>query len=457
MKTKIIGSSVSILLLIAALAMNIIGGASMAPWTSILLMLLFLILLICEVVPVTLACILTLGFMPVIGVTADFNTALCGFSNQVVFFILASFGIAAALMKVPISKRVLKYLLIKYGKNSKLLVLVFMICTALVSSVVSNVPTCAVFIAVTLELLNILPEDKRMQTGKTFMIGVPIASMIGGVMTPAGSSINLLAISLLQSNNGADIPFIKWMCFGTPLVIMMLPLAWFVLVKIFPPADIERKQINKFIGDLNIPEKILPEEKRAIIIFVVIFALWLASSWIRSINIMVVSLIGCGVFCLPKIGVLSVKEFMSSVSWDAFFLVGTVLSLGTALVQNGVSDGLINVLPDFPSSPILVLACVSGLAFALLIVIPVAPSLVTFFTPIVIHIALTAHIDPALTVMLCAMCAGNSYLLPLDTVSLIAFGHGYFKMFEMSRVTLIIQLCFIVISAFLFYGLSLVL
>lgn len=145
MKTKIIGSSVSILLLIAALAMNIIGGASMAPWTSILLMLLFLILLICEVVPVTLACILTLGFMPVIGVTADFNTALCGFSNQVVFFILASFGIAAALMKVPISKRVLKYLLIKYGKNSKLLVLVFMICTALVSSVVSNVPNLRCF------------------------------------------------------------------------------------------------------------------------------------------------------------------------------------------------------------------------------------------------------------------------------------------------------------------------
>lgn len=451
MNLKKFGTVISILMLITALVCKIIYGAEAIQSISVIVMLLFLTMLVCEVFPVMLVCILTLGIMPVLGVTKDFNTALTGFSNQVVFFILASFGIAASLMKVPVSKRVLKFLLVKFGRNSKLLVLVFMICTAIMSSVISNVPTCALFSAITLELLNMLPEDEKRQTGKTFMIGIPIASMIGGIATPAGSSINLLAIGLLEKNSGKSITFIQWMSIGLPIVVIILPAAWFLLVKIFPPADIEKGKINKFIADLNIPSKVLPEEKRALLIFAVILGLWLSSSWIPSINIMVVSLIGCGVYCIPNIGVLTTKEFVDKVSWDAVFLVGTVLSLGGALVNNGVSGSLIKILPEMDFAHIFILMCVTAAAFVLLIFIPVAPSLVAFFTPVVIHIAVSAGINPALTVMLCAMCAGNAYLLPLDTVALLAYSHGYFKMFEMAKVTALLQLVFIGVASSLVY------
>jgi len=400
---------------------------------------------------------MTLGFMPVLGITKDFNTALAGFSNQVVFFILASFGIAAALISVPISKRVLKSLLVKFGNNSNKLVLVFMIATALISSVMSNVPACAIFIAIITELLKLLPEEDRKKTGKTFMIGIPVASMIGGTMTPAGSSINLLALSILEANTEYDITFVQWICFGIPIVLVVLPLAWFILIKVFPPAKIQKENIKKFINDLKLPEKMLPEEKRVLIIFSVIFALWLASSWIRSINIMVVSLLVCGVFCLPKIGVLSIKEFFEKVSWDAIFLVGTVLSLASALVTNGVTDSMISMVPDMGQMPILIYMGIAALTFILLIFIPVAPSLVAVFTPVVIHIALTANMNPALAVMLCAMCTGQCFLLPLDTVSLLSYSHGYYKMFEMPKMTAILQLCIVVISSALVYFIGTVL
>ena len=454
MNLKKAGSVVSVLLFIGVLALKIFGGASMVPLISVAVMLIFLVMLICEVLPITLACILTLGFMPVLGMTPDFNTALTGFSNQVVFFILASFGIASALIKVPISKRVLKYLLVKFGKNSQLLVLVFMIATALISSVMSNVPACAIFIAIISELLKLLPEEDRKKTGKTFMIGIPVASMIGGIMTPAGSSINLLALSILEGNTDYDITFVQWMCFGIPIVLVILPLAWLILVKVFPPAQIEKNKINTFIGDMNIPEKFLPEEKRVLVIFSVIFSLWLASSWIRSINIMVVSLIGCAVFCLPKFGVLSVKEFFQKVSWDAIFLVGTVLSLASALVANGVSDKMISMLPDMGNSQLLIYIGIAAITFILLIFIPVAPSLVALFTPVAIHIALSANMNPALVVMLCAMCAGQCYLFPLDTVCLLSYSHGYYKMFEMPKMTAILQACFVVISSLFIYGIG---
>lgn len=454
MNLKKVGGIVSILLFLGILSAKIFYGVYAVQYLSIAVMLVFLIMLICEVLPITLTCLFTLGFMPVLGITPDFNTALTGFSNQVVFFILASFGIASALIKVPISKRILKYLLVKFGKNSKLLVLVFMIATAIISSVMSNVPSCSIFIAIILELLNLLPEEDRNKTGKTFMIGIPVASMIGGIMTPAGSSINLLALSILEGNTDYDITFVQWMCFGIPIVLIVLPLAWLILIKIFPPAQIDKNKVNTFIGDMNIPDKIMPEEKRVLMTFSVIFALWIASSWIRSINVMVVSLIGCSIFCLPHFGVLSAKEFFQKVSWDAIFLVGTVLSLASSLVSNGVSEKIISMLPDMGDSQLFIYLGIAAITFILLIFIPVAPSLVALFTPVAIHIAFSANINPALIVMLCAMCAGQCYLLPLDTVCLLSYSHGYYKMFEMPKMTALLQACFVIISSLLIYGIG---
>ena len=454
MNLKKAGSIISILLFIAVFVLKTVWGTQMIPLISVAVMLIFLVMLICETLPITLACILTLGFMPVLGITPDFNTALTGFSNQVVFFILASFGIASALIKVPVSKRVLKYLLVNFGKNSKMLVLVFMIATAIISSVMSNVPACAIFIAIISEFLKLLPEEDRNKTGKTFMIGIPVASMIGGIMTPAGSSINLLALSILESNTDYDLTFVQWMCFGIPIVLIVLPLAWMILIKVFPPSQIEKNKISAFINDLSIPEKFLPEEKRVLITFSVIFFLWLASSWIRSINIMVVSLLGCAAFCMPKFGVLSAKEFFQKVSWDAIFLVGTVLSLASAMVANGVSDKMISKLPDMGGAPLLIYLGIAAITFILLIFIPVAPSLIALFTPVAIHIALSADMNPALIVMLCAMCAGQCYLFPLDTVCLLSYSHGYYKMFEMPKMTAVLQVCFVVISSLFIYGIG---
>ena len=53
----------------------------------------FLILLIFEALPIIITCLIFVALLPLLGITDSFNAALSGFSNQVVFFILASFAI----------------------------------------------------------------------------------------------------------------------------------------------------------------------------------------------------------------------------------------------------------------------------------------------------------------------------------------------------------------------------
>lgn len=90
-------------------------------------------------------------------------------------------------------------LLIKlFGTKIKNILFAFMLCAALLSSIMSNVATTAVLISVVLNFLNVYQDEtKRRSSGEAFMIGLPIASMIGGMMTPAGSPLNILGIDFL--------------------------------------------------------------------------------------------------------------------------------------------------------------------------------------------------------------------------------------------------------------------
>jgi sodium-dependent dicarboxylate transporter 2/3/5 len=406
----------------------------------------FLILLVTEALPMMLTCLIVLGLMPLLGVTSSFAVALTGFSNQVVFFILASFGIAAAFTTIPLSRRALIAILRKFGKSVRSMLFAMMACTALLSSMVSNVPTCAIFMAISISFLELYrdPEEKR-SAGRAFMIAVPVASMIGGMMTPAGSSINLLTIGLLEQHTGQTITFVQWMAAGIPLAIIVLPIAWILICWAYKPAEISPQMVRDFINSLDVPEKISPSEIKTLIITGIMLLLWILSSWFREINVMVVALLGCCLFCLPGIRVLKFSDFRNSVSWDAFFLVGTVLSIGSAMVTNRVSEWIISLIPAVTLTTPLLVGFVVTLTFLLLVIIPVAPSLVTFMSLPIISLAAGMAVSPVLIMLAFGLCVANCYLIPLDTVPMLTYSAGYYSMTDMMKSTLPLQICIIVI------------
>lgn len=409
----------------------------------------FLVMLVTEALPVVVTSLIFCGLMPVLGVTANLGEALTGYSEPIVFFTLASFGIAAAMTTIPLSKRILRMMLKAFGRDIKSVLLAVMIACAVFSSIVSNVPTCAIFMAISLEFLKLYDnEEDRRKSGRTFMIAIPIpiASMIGGMMTPAGSSVNLIAISQLEKYNGTTVSFVQWMCAGIPMAIVLVPLAWFLMVKIYKPARVPRQSIEKFVDTMDIPEKIGEKEIKVIIIVCAMLVLWISSSWISMINVMTVATLGCCIMFVPGVEVLDVDTFLHENSWDAFFLVGTVLSISTAMINNGVSDVIVGLIPSLDVSTMILIAFTAVLIFVSLIVIPVATSLIPILAPALITVAVNAGVAPVLIMMTAAICACNCYLLPLDTVALITYGKGYYAMTDMMKSTIFLQLMIIILA-----------
>lgn len=440
-KKTIFGMVSAALVLLVFLFIPATDALSLQGIRTIGIVIAFLLLLITESLPITVICWLLLGLMPVYGATASFSEALTGFSNQVVFFILASFVIAAAFTTIPLSKRMLIMLLKRFGKSVNSMLFAMMLCAAIISSIVSNVPTCAIAMSIGLSFLELYDDETmKKSAGKAFMIGIPVASMIGGMMTPAGSSINLLAIGLLEQFTGKTITFVEWMIVGMPLTLVALPIAWLIIVKVYKPAEISDSMVSRFTASLEIAPKMTAPEVKVLLITALMLVLWIMSSWVRSINVMVVALLGGCLMFFPGIRVLEWKPFIRDVNLDSFFLVGAVLSMGNAMVKNGVSDWIITLLPNFTTSLPVLIAFTVLLIFALLVVIPVAPSLVTLMASPLIALASGMGYSPQIIILTLGLCAANCYLLPLDTVTLLTYGTGYYSMLDMPKSTLPIQL-----------------
>ena len=142
------------------------------------------------------------------------------FISNVIFFILASFGITSALLKNEgaCENSVLSLMKLTKG-NAKTTVLMFMIATGVVSAFVSNLPCAALFAGIAmsnvieLEQKNAGADTKHTKNlGKALMIGIPYAAIMGGMITPAGSALNIMTINMLRNatDGVASIAFLDW-------------------------------------------------------------------------------------------------------------------------------------------------------------------------------------------------------------------------------------------------------
>ncbi|MBF7097057.1 SLC13 family permease [Alkalibacter mobilis] len=449
-KSKLVGLILAAMILVGMNLMPATEGLSIAGRNTLGILLTVIILLITEPIPIGVTCLLSIPLLVIFKSVESVPAALSGFTNPIVFFVLASFGISRALTKVPLSNRLLKTLIKAFGKNVKRVLLALMITTAVVSSVISNVAATAVFISIVLGFLQIYQkEEDRRKTGKTFMIALPVAGMIGGMMTPAGSSLNLMTLSFLEDLTGTTVTFLQWMIIGIPIVAVVLPFAWKLMLKIYPVVEIPREDILDYINSLDVPEKMDSKEKYVLFLMTVMFIFWVMGSWFPVFNITVVSLVGFALLFIPGFEILSWDEFIASVSWPAFFLVGSVITIGSGLISNGVSQWLVaNFFPQTLDLPVVGIGIVVGLiVFVMLIIVPVAPALIPLLSAPLVGLAINIGISPVFPMMVLGLTVANCYLLPLDTVPLLTYMTGYYKMQDMPKVTAIIQVFVAIIVA----------
>ena len=424
------------------------GGLSSSARSLAAIFTVALVLWSTETLPVAVTSLLILVLMPIFGIYKDLKSSIVGFSSTVVFFVIASYILSIAVEKSGIGRRFALWLITKTGTKSKIAVLVFMIGCATTSSIMSDVPSSAIWMSLALPImtkLNLKPGLSNF--GKALMMGIPISALIGGIATPAGSSINILALSLLKSVGNINITFLQWMGFGIPMYLILTFAAWFIIVKLIPPEIDTIGDMKEFKVERNNLGRWNSREMKTAIIMVISFVLWIASSWMKHLDITQVAMIASIVMFLPGIKLLKWEEVEKSIGWNTVLMIGSVTCLGLASVDTGLSSWVVNNALSGISNMNIVWITVIISAFTVIIhlPIPINPAIIAAIIPPIITLAQSTGVNPAIYALPVAFTASCAFLLPLDAVVLITYSKGYYKMLDMFVPGIFISVVWVVV------------
>ena len=152
-------------------------------------------------------------------------------SDQTIMLFLGGFFLAAAATKYKLDLNLARVLLRPFGRNPKFVLLGLMMITAVFSMFMSNTATAAMMLAILAPVLKLFDEKDKGRAA--FALAIPVGANIGGMGTPIGTPPNTIALGALNEA-GYSVSFGQWMAFGVPYVIVMMLIAWFLIMKIYP-------------------------------------------------------------------------------------------------------------------------------------------------------------------------------------------------------------------------------
>ncbi|HEX4998489.1 MAG TPA: DASS family sodium-coupled anion symporter [Terriglobia bacterium] len=414
-----------------------------------------------EALPMAVTVVLVIALQPLLGLrtAADapisIGAAISNSISPIFFFVMVMYFVAFAWVKTGLASRFAYWMISIAGTNTKRIVWVFMGGSALISSVVSDVPCAAIFMGVglgILERLKVAPGQSNF--GRCIMLGIPLGALIGGVATPAGSSVNLIGLNMIKQAGVEPISFLTWMMIGVPMALVLLPIAVITMLLIYPPeiktigSDEDIKAARAQLGPMS------GNEVKVLIIMAVMMTLWISSTWFPGspyFDTYTVALVGATVMFLPGIRLFTWSEVTKNTGWDVLLLIMGISSLGAASNTTGLAKWLAEtVLGDVQGSNMaLVLLLISAFTVLIHLVMPIAPIINAVMIPPIMALGTAAGVNPMLYALPVIFTASCAMLLPLDAVPLVTYGKGYYKFFDMFKPGFIISIVWVIVMTVL--------
>ena len=422
---------------------------------AIAMMLAAVLVWVFEVIPIAVSSIL-FTLLPVVAGIIPLPKVMAHFATPTVFFVFAMFCISIAFQNSGLNRRVVLWTSLRSrGTPSRLLFFLMMV-SALLSTFLADIPVVAMMLPVAVLLLEKNGCVKGTSNfGKAVMLGLPIACLIGGVGTPAGSAMNMLTIGLLQDTAKVHISFFEWMAIGMPMVLILTPVAWWAVIKVFPP-EMDRlagmELVEREYAELG---PVTGREKLFFVILLINFILWCTDK-IHGLPLPVVAVIGGSLFVLPRIQLIDWERDKCRIGWDILMLIGASNALGMIIWEQGGASWIANAcLGDISDLPLAgVIAAISIFTIVIHLLIPVNTAIVAVLLPALAALAGTMGVNPAVLAIPMGFSVSAALLLPLDPVPLVTYPAGYYKMFDMFKPGCLISVVWVVVMTFIMFAIA---
>lgn len=426
-----------------------------------------------EAISIYATAMLPLAVFPLTG-TATIKTTAASYGHELIFLFLGGFIIALALERCGLHRRFALRVLQFVGTRPTHIIGAFMGIAAFVSMWVTNTATTIMLLPVALSISHMVTEKMGRQDDDfpvCLLLGVAYAASIGGIGTIVGTAPNLFIVSFVQSQMGQEISFVRWMMIGVPLLLVFVPLTWWLLSRVI--FSISRDKIAGIDDLLSKLSAELGPLRRAEVLTLIIFVLT-AAAWVCRPLLNRISLGGVEPFAgltdpgIAIIAALSLfvtpvdfrqREFLMDwqtavkLPWGLLILFGGGLSLAAAIDHTGFSEFLGTRSLALAAMPTVVIVVLVTAMMIFLTELTSNTATTATLIPILYAVAISLGINPYLLIMPAGIAASCAFMLPVATPpNAIVFGSGLVTVPQMARAGFRLNLIGIVLITILAYA-----
>lgn len=405
-----------------------------------------------ETLPIPVTAMMVPVMLHFMGVLTIDKTVAQAFGDSFVPFLIGVLALSVAFNRSGLGKRVTYLLLAVSGTAVNRVIGIYLFVSFVISMFITDVAVVAMMLPITIGLLeSIGAKPGESNLGRGLMMAIMFGSTLGGICTPSGVASNVITMSFIAKNAKLGITFLEWTAIATPIFLIVALIAWWLILKIFPPEMKELPYGKELIKkELSVMGDWRVEEISTLVVFLLAVVLWLTGTW-NKLPIALVSLLIVGLLAIPKYGAIkSWGEFEKNIEWGALLLVVGGFSLGVAASQSGLASWVaLKALAPMATLP------VALQPFAVTLLVAVDSLGFSSFTaaasvnvPFIIAYAQQNGL-PVLSLALAAGFASSThFILVTESPSFVLpYAYGYFSFKDLFKIGLILTIISAVLIA----------
>jgi sodium-dependent dicarboxylate transporter 2/3/5 len=413
---------------------------------------------ITEAISVYATALIPLAVFPLTG-AASIRMTAAAYGHELIYLFLGGFILALALERCGLHRRFALTVLKAVGTRPTRIIAAFMFIAAFLSMWVTNTATTIMLLPVALSITKLIDSagaEKDVATKRNFpvclLLAIAYSATIGGIGTIIGTAPNVFLVSYIRTQMDYEISFALWMMFGVPMVVVLLPVVWWMLSRVIyrisnQPIHGVDSLLNRLHGELG---SLSRAEKMTFVVFLLTASAWVTRPLLGKITFGDVAplagLTDSGIAIIAALTLfvtpihLGKREFLMDwttavkLPWGLLILFGGGLSLAATLDRSGFSVFLGSQASVLSPLPLLVIvAIVTGMVIFLTELTSNTATTATLI-PVLYAVAIGLDIDPFLLIVPAGIAASCAFMLPVATPpNAIVFGSGHVTIPQMSR------------------------
>jgi len=435
---------------------------------------------ITEAIPIPATALIPIALYPLMGIMQG-NSVAGLYFNHIIFLFIGGFIMALAMQRWKLHRRIALRIIFLIGASPRKIILGFMAATFFLSMWISNTATTMMIVPMALAIIYKLKETFKGKDINKFsvglLIGIAYAASIGGIATLIGTPPNLSFARIFQIYfpKAPEISFTDWFVFATPLAVIFLLIAWYVLSRFSLSGEFDQATSKKLFREEYAGLGRISYEESIVLTLFSIMALLLIFR--QNIDLGTFVIPGwSNLFPVPKFiddGTIAISialllfiipakssetrclmnwKTASKLNWGIVLLFGGGFALASGFKESGLSQWLgesMSGVEDFP--PLIIVASVcTTLTFLTELTSNTATT--EIFLPILGSLSATIKVNPLLLMIPATLSASCAFMLPVATPpNAIVFGSGEIAMKDMIKFGIILNLIgIILITSYMF-------